>query len=271
MAAQVQLHNMHQDRDETICSFGARLHSQAGVCKFLVTHPNYNTEVNYTVSLLRDVSTHGLAYSEIQLDLLGDRNQDMSLEEVLQFIDAKEVGKQSVSCLSQSQGVDAAHSQYSCAKHHKIKHLKAGDNEPSSYCNKHGYGGRALTRMRRTDCPATSVGNRTTLQACVTARANPPGPSNPLHLMAILGKQKVPYLTHSTLQPALVMIQAKASSHLTITCTVTTGHSSRRLHSIGIQTPNITADTTVVRLCYGQHGLPELLSQHKGHPFSPPV
>ena len=34
MVAWVQLHNMHQDRDETIRSFGARLRGQAGVCKF---------------------------------------------------------------------------------------------------------------------------------------------------------------------------------------------------------------------------------------------
>ena len=34
MVARVQLHNMRQDRDETIRSFGARLRGQAGVCKF---------------------------------------------------------------------------------------------------------------------------------------------------------------------------------------------------------------------------------------------
>ena len=86
MVARVQLHNMRQDRDEMIRSFGARLRGQAGVCKFL-------EEVNYTKNVLRDVLTRGLADSEIQLDLLGDRNQDMNLEEVFQFIEAKEAGK----------------------------------------------------------------------------------------------------------------------------------------------------------------------------------
>ena len=78
MVARVQLHNMRQDRDETIRSFGARLRSQAGVCKFLVTCPDCHTEVNYTENILRDVLTRDLADSEIQLDLLGDKNQDMS-------------------------------------------------------------------------------------------------------------------------------------------------------------------------------------------------
>ena len=55
MIARVQLHNMHQDQDETIHSFGARLPGQARVSKFLVTCPGCNAEGNYT---------------EIQLDLL---------------------------------------------------------------------------------------------------------------------------------------------------------------------------------------------------------
>ena len=112
MVARVQLNNMRQDWDETICSFGARLRGQAGVCKFLVTCPGCSAEVNYTENVLRDVLTRGLADSEIQLDLLGHRNQDMSLEEVFQFIEAKEAGKRSAGHLSQSQGVDATNSQY---------------------------------------------------------------------------------------------------------------------------------------------------------------
>ena len=79
MVARVQLHNMRQDRDETIRSFSARLRGQAGVCKFFVPCPGCDTEVNYTENVLCDVVTRGLADEEIQLDLLGERNQDMSL------------------------------------------------------------------------------------------------------------------------------------------------------------------------------------------------
>ena len=37
----------------------------------------------------------GLEDSEIQLDLLGDKNQDMTLEQILRFVEAKEAGKRS--------------------------------------------------------------------------------------------------------------------------------------------------------------------------------
>ena len=57
MVARVQLHYMRQDQDETIRSFGARLGGQPGVCKFLVTCPGCNAEVNYTENVLRDVLT----------------------------------------------------------------------------------------------------------------------------------------------------------------------------------------------------------------------
>ena len=79
----------------------------------------------------------------------------MSLEEVFQFIEAKEAGRRSAGRLSQSQGVDAANSQNRSAKQDEIKHHKDGDtNEPSSYCNKRGHGKSALTRIRRHNCPA---------------------------------------------------------------------------------------------------------------------
>ena len=112
MVAQVQLLNMHQDRDETVRSFCARLHGQAGICKFTTQCPSCDTNVNYTEHILHNVLTHGLADSKIQLDLLGDKNQDMTLEEVLQFVEAKESGKQSAGCLLQAQGADAARCQY---------------------------------------------------------------------------------------------------------------------------------------------------------------
>ena len=93
MVARVQLHNMRQDRDETIRSFGARLRGQAGVCKFHVNCQNCNTDVNYTEHIIRDVITRGLADNEIQLDLLGDTNQNMTLEQVFKFVEAKEPAK----------------------------------------------------------------------------------------------------------------------------------------------------------------------------------
>ena len=106
---------MHQDWDETIHNFGAPLRGQASICKFLIKCPGCNMDVNYTENILRDVVTHGLADSEIQLDLLGEKNQDMTLEEVFQFIEAKETGKRSAGRLLETQGAEATRSQYRCA------------------------------------------------------------------------------------------------------------------------------------------------------------
>ena len=82
MVARVQVSDMRQDRDETIRSFGARLRGQASVCKVTIACPPCGTEVNYIDNILRDVLIKGLEDNEIQLDLLGDKNQDMSLENV---------------------------------------------------------------------------------------------------------------------------------------------------------------------------------------------
>ena len=70
-------------------SFCACLCSQASICKVTTQCPSCNTSVNYTEHILHDILTHGLADSEIQLDLLGDKTQDMTPEEVFQFVEAK--------------------------------------------------------------------------------------------------------------------------------------------------------------------------------------
>ena len=57
MVARVHLHNMRQDRDETIRSFGARIRGQANVCRFSIACTNCEQEVNYTDAILRDVLT----------------------------------------------------------------------------------------------------------------------------------------------------------------------------------------------------------------------
>lgn len=60
MVARVTLHNMKQDRDETVRSFGARLRGQAGICKFIIECPSCQCDINYTEPILRDVLTRGI-------------------------------------------------------------------------------------------------------------------------------------------------------------------------------------------------------------------
>jgi hypothetical protein len=112
MVARVTLHNMRQDREETARSYGARLSGQAGICKFVIKCPGCDGDVNYTDAILRDVLTRVIADTGIQLDMLGDTKQDMSLEEVFQFVEAKEAGKRSASRLLDSHPVEAASSTY---------------------------------------------------------------------------------------------------------------------------------------------------------------
>ena len=81
------LHNMRQDRDEPVRNFGARLRGQAGVCTFFM---QCSKDVNYTDEILREFLTRGIVDTDVQLDLLGDCNQYMTLEEVLRFVEAKE-------------------------------------------------------------------------------------------------------------------------------------------------------------------------------------
>ena len=156
MVAWVQLHNMHQDRDETVRSFCACLRGQADICKFTTQCPSCDTNVNYTEHILRDILTHGLADSEIQLDLLHNKNQDMTLEEVLQFVEAKESGKWSAGCLLQAQVADAARSQYHSAKNTELKNCKLTNPTPDlcHSCSKHGHGKNSPARLRKLDCQA---------------------------------------------------------------------------------------------------------------------
>ena len=90
--ARVVLHTMRQERDEPIRAFGARLRGQASVRKFTQRYPSWKTSVDYTEAMIKDVLCRGLEDNYIQVDLLGDRNHEMMLEQVLKFIEAKEAG-----------------------------------------------------------------------------------------------------------------------------------------------------------------------------------
>ena len=65
--------------------------------------------------MIRDVVNRGLDDQEIQQDLLGDRNQEPCLEEVIQFVESKESGKRSAIRLPDSHAV-AAKSRYHRSK-----------------------------------------------------------------------------------------------------------------------------------------------------------
>ena len=99
--------------------------------------------------------TRGLADSEIQLDLLGDKNQNITLEEVFQFIEAKEAGKQSAGRLLETQTTaNATRSQYRHVKQEELKPHHPDKRDICHYCGQHGHGKRAPSIIRKNACPA---------------------------------------------------------------------------------------------------------------------
>ena len=204
LVARVELHNTQQDRNEPIRNYAALLRGQANICKFTVTCPTCAVDINYTEQVLRDI-TRGLADHEIQLDLLGDKNQNMSLDEVIQFIEAKEAGKRSAGRLQGTQSINATHSQYRKSKQDRLKSQRSTHKDTCSYCGQHGHGKRAPTSIRRNTCPAYGkhadiVADRTISRLSVSRKQN----LNHHRLRRIMPlTQKVPFLIPSAIAHAL--------------------------------------------------------------------
>ena len=114
MVARVALSNMRQGHEEPIRSFHARLKGQADTCRYAMTCTKEGCgQVNdFTEEILRDVIARGIADQEIQLDLLGEKNQNMPLRDMIEYIEAKESGKRSASRLLDSQSTDTISSSY---------------------------------------------------------------------------------------------------------------------------------------------------------------
>ena len=76
-----------------------------GGCKFTQKCPSCDANVNYTEAMVKHVLCRSLEDNEIWMDLLGDK--DMSLEEAVGFVEAKEAGKRSASRLLLPHATDA--------------------------------------------------------------------------------------------------------------------------------------------------------------------
>jgi len=100
--------------------------------------------------MVRDVLARGICDHDIRLDLLGDSNQDMSLEEVTRFVEVKEAGKRSSFRLLDSHAVESASSSYRKSKQTAPK----DKGEHCGYCDKRGHGKSAPGRIRIKECPA---------------------------------------------------------------------------------------------------------------------
>ena len=128
---------MRQDRDEPVRAFGASLRGRLASASL---HRSAQVARPIFTTLRKDVLCRGLDDSEIQIDLLGDKNQDMT----------KEAGKRSVSRLLLPQVTDAvARSSY-----RRQKKVSFKGQETCMYCRTKGHGRNPPTRIRIKECPA---------------------------------------------------------------------------------------------------------------------
>ena len=157
MVSRLHLHNIHQEPGEHVSNFVARLKGQAELCRFNVTCTalDCNTDIRYTDAMVRDTLVRNLYDQDIQRDILGLENQEMSLDELVKLIEAKEAGKRTqANILGQGAG---AMSQYRKVKNDPSSRTK--QPVKCSYCGETGHGhnkgpGRLSMQIRREKCPA---------------------------------------------------------------------------------------------------------------------
>ena len=154
MVARVTLHNMRQDQDEPVHAYEARLKGQASVCKYNQECPRCHNTVVYMEAIIRDVLCRGLEDTEIQINLLGDRNQDMTSEEALKFVEVKEAGKRSASRLLLPQETSAvAGSSYKRQGRSSTKEPLTAERDICTHCGTKGHRRNPPTKVKRTECP----------------------------------------------------------------------------------------------------------------------
>ena len=184
MVARVKLQNLHQERDESVRSFVARLRGQAGVCSFTKTQRCQCTQdvtLDYTEDMVRDALITGLEDEEIRLHILRQANQNMTLEETLQLAEAQECGRRSAGRLTQhtelqSQTTANATSTYRRRSNAQLQqrntqptqspqpyqrnnqHGNQSDTKPNpskcSHCGQQGHGSGRNYHSRKKNCPA---------------------------------------------------------------------------------------------------------------------
>ena len=149
MVARLELHNMHQDVDEDIQSFSARIKGQADVCRFILDCPSCNAEVSYTKEIMKDIIIKGISDNEIQLNILSNSNQHLTLEDIVRLIEDKEAGKRSASKIMTVQNACSSKSLYK-----KSQKARVTGEVSCGYCGKAGHGKNAPVGVRKTQCQA---------------------------------------------------------------------------------------------------------------------
>ena len=234
MVARVSLSNMRQGHEESIRSFHARIKGQADTCRYKMECARAGCDhINdFTEEILRDVIVRGIADQDIQLDLLGEKNQNMTLKEMIEYIEAKESGKRSAFRLLDPQNTDTISSSYK-RRERQDTHVKVSTKSQKpqtklegvcNYCGQSGHGKTPQWRIRRTECSAygknaASVAAKIILTKCV--RAAPLG----YHLNGLMKRKtnrQRPLMSYAHCQPTQMMNCAPFLWPITSTMTCVT-------------------------------------------------
>ena len=169
LVARVDLHNLTQDRDEAVRAFAARLRGKSKVCEFTKSKKctcGEDVQVDYADDIIRDTLIRGLADVDIQLDILGQCNQKLTLEETIALAESKESGKRSASILTTHPAVSAnatsavsanatsAYRKNTNQNHVSKANMNFNDNQPKkcNHCGQKFHGWRKHERKKH--CPA---------------------------------------------------------------------------------------------------------------------
>ena len=125
---------------------------------------------------IQGCTSRGLADEEIWLAPLGEKNHNMSVEEVLQIVEAKEAGKRSAGQLLQSQGAEATAANIGSrppAEDRPTYPMKPATtaDKPATVTKHHP--NNANKSAQHLVLPATFVVNRTTLGPPARVKTSP--------------------------------------------------------------------------------------------------
>ena len=158
LVSRVNLHNLKQDHGEPIRSFGVRAQGQADTCKFTITCPGCQQTVSYATDMVRDTILRGMANAEVQMEILGDAQQSLTADELMNVIERKTCGR-SASNLMGSLGTNAARSTYKRENAFKRPtprdpptHDMKTDKSTCGHCGNNTHG--PSLKERQKSCPA---------------------------------------------------------------------------------------------------------------------
>ena len=174
VVAQVAHVRMRQSRGESIRQFEARLQGQASICQYqteVTCKCGETNKADFTDIVTRFIIAANIEDMDVQRDLLSRLNcseKQMSAEEVINFIEAREKAKESVTKLSNMHAnTNAALSSFKKLPKQQspskgpgriIPKKNVTNSEKCSYCDTSGHGnhtGIGSTKIRKTlGCPA---------------------------------------------------------------------------------------------------------------------